>query len=157
MDENKEILTIVVRSHKAMPGRIAYSATAYNRETGATYADDVAECQGATHANLIATLDVLEKADEAGVLENVDMVRFSHTSPDYILALNGVFYDNELPAEAHLTVDRIMDILDDYELEWETRIFREANKTAIVARNRAKALARKDVAAIGTEFEGEEE
>lgn len=157
MDGNKEILTIVARSHKALPGRIAYSATAYNREAGATYAEDVAECQWSTHANLIATLDVLEKAEQNDVLDKIDMVRFSHTSPDYILALNGVFYDNELPTEARLTVDRILDILDDYDLEWETRIFREGNKTAIIASNRAKQLAQKDVAAIGTEFEGEEE
>nr|DAP03988.1 MAG TPA: hypothetical protein [Caudoviricetes sp.] len=156
MDDKTEILTITVRSRKAAPGRIAYSANAYNRRAGSIIAEGVASCHGATHANLIATLEVLEKADSEGKLDNIDMVRFAHTSTDYILALNGVFYDDELPDEARLTVDRILDILDNYALAWETRIFRENNRVAIVASNRAKQLAREDVSAIGTGFEEEE-
>lgn len=133
--------TLIVRCSRIDKGRYAYAATILHGGTALTSIESVTEASGMVEANIIGMRDVILDAVDSNRLDGVDRLVISHTSPDVILALNGVTYKCEFDPAAKRVVDEIYDLAEEAGVEIDFSIFRTNGRNGAATLIKSRKLA----------------
>mgnify|MGYP000859327934 CR=1 FL=1 len=133
--------TLIVRCSRIDKGRYAYAATILYGGAALASIESVTEASGMVEANIIGMRDVILDVVDSNGFDGVDRLVISHTSPDVILALNGVTYNGEFDPAAERVVDEIYDLVEEAGVEIDFSIFRTNGRNGAVALIKSRKLA----------------
>lgn len=133
--------TLIVRCSRIDKGRYAYAATILCGGATLTAIESVTDAANMVEANITGIRDAIQEALESSTLDGVDKLVISHTSPDVILALNGVFYKGEYSPSTNTVLDQVYDMLDEARIEIDFSIARNNGRNGAVALVKSRKLA----------------
>lgn len=133
--------TLIARCSRIDKGRYAYAATMLCGGATLTAIESVTNAANMVEANIIGMRDAIQEALEYSALESVDKLVISHTSPDVILALNGVFYKGEYSPSTDKVVDQVYDLIEEANVEIDFSIARNNGRNGATALIKSRKLA----------------